>query len=263
MALDVEECRRLLEAAADAERAGRVFQIGLQRRYSQRYRRSIRYIQSGEAGRILFVRAQWHTGAKTVGDKLWMFRREKSGDMVVEQACHQFDVCNWLFGAPPLRACGFGGTLCRDGEPPGRDTMDHYGAVLEYPGGGKVHLSHLTFAVPERRFAGIHELVFCERAGVDLGNALAWNAAGETVELARVPGELARIPGSGGNETSAVAEGGSETQLAVEGFLHAIETGRPPEADARAGAAATLAALLCRRAIESARPVSWSELGAG
>lgn len=242
LAGEVEPCREVLAAARAAAASGRIFQVGLQRRYHPRYRSSIRFVQGGEAGRVLFVRAQWHATGNLPKDKPWLFRREKSGDIVGEQASHQFDVFNWLFGAPPVRACGLGGVNRYPDEPPGRDTMDHYGAVLEYPGGAKVHLSHLSFAIPERRFSGIYELVFAERMGIDLSNALAWNERGETRQLTEA--------------------NGNDTRLAVEGFFRSIRTGNPPEASAEAGYLASLAAILCRRAIETGRTVEWREIEA-
>jgi predicted dehydrogenase len=239
LASNVDDCRKLLSAARTAEAAGQVFQVGFQRRYNPRYRRSIRFLHDGEAGRILFVRAQWHATGSSPKDKPWLFQREKSGDIVLEQACHQFDIFNWVFQAPPLRVCGFGGTRILH-QQPGRDTMDHYGAVIEYAGGNKVHLSHLNFAIPDRRFSGIYELVFAERMGIDLANALVWTAAGETRHL--------------------TAENGNDTELAVEGFIQSVVTGKATEASAEAGYRATLSALLCQRALLTGQTAHWKEL---
>jgi predicted dehydrogenase len=240
LATDEVDSRAVLEAAREAEKKGLVLQVGLQRRYDPRYRASMRFVHGGEPGRVLFVRAQWHATGGSPRDKPWLFRREKSGDIVLEQASHQFDVFNWLFGSTPLRACGLGGANRRPDDPPGRDTMDHYAAVLEYPGGAKVHLSHLSHAIPDRRFSGIYELVFAERMGIDLSNALAWTEGGETRRLTE--------------------ERGNDTRLAVDAFLRSVQTGTAPEAGAEAGHRATLAAALCRRALESGRTVEWREV---
>src|SRR5262245_17969190 len=81
MAVSVADCDAVLAAAREAEGRGQVFQIGVQRRYNPRYLRSLALIQSGEEGRVLFVRARWHsTGSLARGNKPWYFRREKSGD---------------------------------------------------------------------------------------------------------------------------------------------------------------------------------------
>jgi predicted dehydrogenase len=240
MAATAGECREVLDACREAEASGQLYQIGLQRRYSPRYRDSLRFIQEGGAGKILFVRAQWHAVGAARKSKPWLFRREKSGDIVLEQACHQFDIFNWIFAATPVAACGLGGSHGLAEGPPDTNTLDHYGAVLEYPGGCKVHYSHLTYAVPERRFSGIYELAFGERAGVDLTNGLAWDRSGRTRQLSR--------------------EGGNETQLAVAGFLRSLIRGERPGASADVGFRATLAALLCRRALECDRRVAWEDV---
>jgi predicted dehydrogenase len=238
----VEESRRVLGAAREAARAGQVFQVGLQRRYHPRYQSSLRFIHGGEAGRVLFVRAQWHVTAGPGRRKPWLSERAKSGDIVVEQACHQFDVLNWLFRAPPVRACGFGGRSPDCDRPPTGDVRDHYGAVVEYPEGAKVHLSHLSFAVPDRRFSGIHELVFAERGGVDLANATVWTPSGEASRLPVVPG--------------------NETELALSGFLECLATGQQPVASVDVGYRATLAALLCRQALDTGETAHWKDLQA-
>ncbi|HVR74037.1 MAG TPA: Gfo/Idh/MocA family oxidoreductase [Planctomycetota bacterium] len=242
-----EECRQVLAVAREVQGAGQIVQIGLQRRYNARYRTSIRFVKEGGAGNVLFVRAQWHAAGSSPRNKPWLFQKEKSGDIVVEQACHQFDVFNWLFDATPERACGFGGTSRFLNDPPGRDTMDHYGAVLEYPRGIRVHLSHVSFAIPDRRFSGIYELVFGDSMGVDLSSSLAWSESGETRRL------------DSGSDASA-PRGGSDTQSAVEAFLESIATRTPPEASVEAGCRATMAALLCQRALETGRAISWNEL---
>src|SRR5262245_42061428 len=90
MAMDAAGARQVLTAAEAAESRGQVFQMGFQRRYSPRYRSSMEAIHRGDAGKVLFIRAQWHaTGDPARANKPWYFRREKSGDIVLEQACHQ------------------------------------------------------------------------------------------------------------------------------------------------------------------------------
>ena len=185
-----------------------------------------------------FVRAQWHAVTAARRDKPWLHRRDQSGDIVLEQACHQFDIFNWVFGETPRRAVGFG--LSLDSDQPGRDVLDQYGVLLDYPGGGQVQLSHLSYSVPDRRFSGIYELAFCEKSGVDLPNALTWDAAGKTVEICH--------------------ERGNDTQHAVAAFVGSLIHGTPPAADAGSAYRATLTALLARRAIETGDPIEWSSM---
>jgi len=241
LALTPWECREVLAACHEAEGRGQIYQSGFQRRYNPRYRRSVEYLHSGDAGAVHFVRAQWHAVTPPRKDKPWLNRRDKSGDIVLEQASHQFDVFNWIFQGPPTCATAVGGTRGVAG-PPGRDILDHYSAVLEFDGGGKVQLSHLTYSIPERRFSGIYELAFCENTGVDVANALTWDKSGCTRQLD--------------------VHGGNDTQLAVESFVDSLIRGKRPAADALVAYQASLAALMCRRAIDTRCGVSFAEIEA-
>ena len=113
-------------------------------------------------------------------------------------------------------------------------------ATLEYPGGGRVQLSHLSYSIPERRFSGIYELAFCEKTGVDLSNALAWEASGKSRELC--------------------PQRGNETWLAISSFIDDLLAGRRPDASASVSYDACLAALMCQRAIETGRAVTPPDL---
>ena len=240
LGLDVGECRQLRDACREAESRGQLYQCGLQRRYNPRYRESVRYLQGKEPGKILFVRAQWHGVASSRKNKPWLFRQEKSGGLVLEQGTHQFDVFNWIFDSPPLAAVALGGMNNPEASAPLQDTPDHYGAILEYPGGAKVQLSHMNYSIPERRFSGAYELVFCERAGVDVANALVWDTSGKSRELCGIRG--------------------NETRLAMASFLESLLEGKRPEADIEVAYRATLSSLLCSRALESEGKISWDEL---
>jgi predicted dehydrogenase len=240
MALDASECRSVLDACREAEARGQIYQSGLQRRYNPRYRESIRFLHDGGAGDLLFVRAQWHAVGSARKSKPWIYRRAKSGDIVLEQASHQFDVFNWVFDATPVAAIGMGGRNHPGESPPVCDVLDHYGAVIEYPHGAKVHFSHLSYAIPDRRFSGIYELVFGEKTGVDLANALTWDSSGRTRELCK--------------------ERGNETKLAMASFIDCVLHGRRPDANYEAAYRATITALLCRQAVDSGQRVTWSQI---
>jgi myo-inositol 2-dehydrogenase/D-chiro-inositol 1-dehydrogenase len=241
MGLTPADCRAVLDRAIEASGRGRVFQIGLQRRYNPRYRASVAAIHRGDAGKILFIRAQWHsTGSPARGTKPWYFRKEKSGDIVLEQACHQMDVFNWVLGGRPVRACGMGGTNLFSEDSRRGGIRDHYGLALEYPDGSMVHYSHLSYAIPDRRFSGVYELVFGQKMGIDLANAVAWDRGGKTIELCPA--------------------GGNDTQAAMEGFLLSVRLGEPPLAGARAGYDSTMTSILALRALDTGRMVEWSEV---
>ena len=56
------------------------------------------------------------------------------GDHLVEQACHEIDVANWVMDGHPLRAQGMGGRQVRTGAGSG-DIFDHHAVEFEYRGG--------------------------------------------------------------------------------------------------------------------------------
>ena len=100
---------------------------------------------------------------------LWYFDRTRSGDNIVEQACHILDLMVWTIGKPPLRAYGAGGITLFQDEPPGRTTMDNYSVIYEFPGEVRLNFNHVYFDPPG--FTGIRELVFGSEGAIDLPGA--------------------------------------------------------------------------------------------
>jgi predicted dehydrogenase len=236
LATDARDSAQVLSAAREAEKLGVVFQVGLQRRYSPRYVEAIRFLQEGEGGRVLCVRSQWHTTGGPRRGKRWLAQPQRSGGRLLEQACHQLDVFNWLFDAPPRRVVGMGG---------GAAATDPCGLILEYPSPGGQGWVHVYFtlvdaAVADRRFSGTHELVFAEDVGVDLSRGTVHRRGGGTLELGK-----RRV---------------DATEAAIEGFLRAILEGGRPRASVDVGHQATLAGVLCQRAVSADRNVFWEEV---
>ena len=74
------------------------------------------------SGGIKMVRASWLGGGLPVREghpageekmRNWLFYREHSGDIIVEQNCHNMDVVNWFMGTHPVKAFGYGGRQVR------------------------------------------------------------------------------------------------------------------------------------------------------
>ena len=57
----------------------------------------------------------------------WAWYRDTSGDIVVAQDCHNFDVANWFMGAHPVRVTGYGGRRLRTYG----DNLDHLTVSLK------------------------------------------------------------------------------------------------------------------------------------
>jgi predicted dehydrogenase len=144
-----EEGEQIRKAAA--EHPKQVLQVGLQRRSSVLYQVAMEMIRKGALGKVMAVRAQWHSNTnwrRPVPDPKyerlinWRMYREYSGGPMAEFASHQIDVTNWAFGAEPLSVVATGGI---DYWKDGRETCDNIEAIFEYPGGRKLVYSSVLF----------------------------------------------------------------------------------------------------------------------
>ncbi len=79
------------------------------RRSNPRYRDGVALIHPGELGTLIEGSAPWvSSNGPMNGHGDWLARRERSGDWMVEQAVHVWDVVHWIAGGPPARAFGQG-----------------------------------------------------------------------------------------------------------------------------------------------------------
>lgn len=144
-----EEGEQIRKAAA--EHPKQVLQTGLQRRSSVLYHVAMEMIRKGALGKVMMVRAQWHSNTnwrRPVPDPKyerlinWRMYKEYSGGPMAEFASHQIDVTNWAFGAKPVSVSATGGI---DYWKDGRETYDNIEAIFEYPGGRKLVYSSILF----------------------------------------------------------------------------------------------------------------------
>ena len=102
--------------SAIADRRGRqgspgpVVHVGFQRRSNPRFREGVELIRPRRARRPWSrATAAWiSSNGPMNGHGGWLARRDRSGDWMVEQAVHVWDVFHWLAGGPPARAFGQG-----------------------------------------------------------------------------------------------------------------------------------------------------------
>lgn len=235
-----EECEVILKAARQAKG---IYQAGFQLRHDPNRGAAMKFIQGGGIGRVLYAQGYRHTG-DLPRDTLWLFDRSKSGDNIVEQACHILDLFAWAIGEAPLRAMGMGGVdLYRD-VPPGRTTMDSYSVLYEFPGGVKVNFSHIYFDPPG--FSGIKERVFGSLGAVDLATA-KWVRQGQRGEQT-LPVEAH----TAGRDPA--------TLLSLKAFFENARSRKEPLNNAASARRSTLMAILGRTAIYERRIVEWKEI---
>jgi predicted dehydrogenase len=138
--VDLEGCKRVIKAGRKAD-PKKVLSFGYQQRYGPVYLETYKRYKAGMIGDLSTARAYWVAGdpftkkeypgldAKTVELRNWFCYKRLSGDIIVEQDCHNFDVLHWFLGGLPLRAIGLGGRKVRTS----MDILDNLSVVLEWP----------------------------------------------------------------------------------------------------------------------------------
>jgi predicted dehydrogenase len=226
--------------ARAARSAKGIFQAGFQLRHDPNRRASVDFVKSGNLGRVLFLQGYRHTG-DLPRQTLWYFDRSRSGDNIVEQACHIIDLFVWTVGKPPLRAFGSGGINLYKDIPPGRTTMDNYAVIYEFPDDIRMVFSHIYFDPPG--FSGIKERVFCAEGAIDLAQAI-WVAREQR-------GENKLTPPDAGSDAS---------YLSLAAFFDNARHRKTPLNNADSAELSTLVALMGRKAIYEKRVVTWDEM---
>lgn len=144
VATDAPGIRTVLAAGELAKKKGLHVAAGTQRRHQASYIETIKRIQDGAIGELLYLCAYWNGGAIWHrGDKgetelekqvrNWYHYTWLSGDHIVEQHVHNLDVCNWIMNSHPIRALGLGGRAAL-GNKSGH-IFDHHAVEFEYPNG--------------------------------------------------------------------------------------------------------------------------------
>jgi predicted dehydrogenase len=230
MCITVDECNQVVEAA---DKSKSIVQVGFQNRYNPRVKEGMERLHRGDFGELVETRGTYlaHFGPL----RGWQSKRARSGDWMVEQACHFFDIMNWAFEGLAVQAYGWGRKDIFTAEEPDRDVTDYYSALLEYPGGVIVNWLH-SWLCPAGGNFNRNTMHFMGRKGaVDI-----YNGDIEFMDRSR-PGEKLR------------EAGGNATRFAQEAFLECVRTRKKPFSDVRVGRDAVLVALLVREAVDRKR----------
>lgn len=242
--VDAAQVRALVRAARNSKR---VFVAGQQMRTYKRLGEAVRKIREGAIGDILMVKAQRqasgdlsHTGSSSD----WFFDVKKGGGYLIEQSVHNLDLCNWVIGARPVRACGFGGILMYKNQPPGRTIFDCGSITYEYPGGVKLSFTQNVFQARGVPGGPQYVQVYGSKATADL------------------LGAPTMYPLDAGAKPSELAPKQEELQNGhFVAFYDSIVNGTPSFADIKVGAEAALTSILGHEAMVRERVVNWSDLG--
>jgi myo-inositol 2-dehydrogenase / D-chiro-inositol 1-dehydrogenase len=238
-------CDRLASMAEKAPNLA--VHVGFQRRSNPRYREAVERIQRGELGPLVEARASWtSSNGPMTGHGGWLGRRDRSGDWMIEQAVHVWDVLYWLKGELPARAAGWGRKGLFNRIDPHRDVTDHYSVELEWADGFRASFVQSWIAPADDGFTGTSLRILGEDGGLDLSTGAM------TFRDRSLPRQTIH------------AGPQADSRLALEAFLDAVRAETPPPppvslADARAG---TLIGLLARKAVDERRTVAIDDLDA-
>ena len=239
-----ESIGELLRVARNAKT---VFQAGQQRRFEPRLRQTIAAIHMGVAGKVLMVKAQRHSGGDLDHNGPsadWFFNARRSGDLIVENAVHNLDVCNWAVNSRPERAAGFGGTLLWVNDPPGRTNMDGYSLSFEYANGVKMSFTQNVFH--PRRMPNNNQMIYVygTKGGADLLDTVMMYPLARDAQPALLAEKRQDPP-----------------HALITAFYDCIAKGAPNPADITVGAEAALTSILGHEAMVREKVVNWSDLG--
>jgi predicted dehydrogenase len=242
MCLTLADCDKVIAAA---KKSKKVVQIGFQRRADPRFIETVKQVHAGELGELVEGRILWSNAWGPLYD--WFGLRKRSGDWMVEQACHNWDVMNWANRCLPVRAVGLGKSGLFKKAQPERDVHDYYSAVVEYANGTIVNILH-SWVAPgkEGTFNEEHTKLVGTRAGIDF-NSGTFSYRRELKKPDRV-GHSAKGPIN-------------NTRLALAAFVESVRAGKPPVASVQHGRDAVLACLLVRQAVYTKKVVTPKELG--
>lgn len=238
---DAAGCRKVIEAAKKADPTKRI-SVDFQQRYGKDYKHAYEVVKSGELGKIVAIRAAWIGSGPKIKENVppadekmanWYFYRAMSGDMIVEQDCHNIDVVCWFMGTHPIAASGSGGRKVRMYG----DVLDNLSATFDFADGTVFNYQ----ATQVGGYRDVSETFICEKGSV--------NTSRQGIKIWR----------DGKSEPETIATRYDITLDAVNDFLDGARTGRLENMGVPA-AESTLTAIMAREAIYQKTPMTWDRI---
>ncbi|MGH9617544.1 MAG: Gfo/Idh/MocA family protein, partial [Acidobacteriaceae bacterium] len=263
--VDVAQAKQALEIGKRAQ--GRVsLEVGFQIRSAPPFVEIVRRIQQGALGKIGAVAANYNAPEATYppmpnmsADELrirrWYWDLALSGDIIVEQAIHLIDICNWALQAHPIKATGAGGRNIISH--PG-NTWDNYEIAFTYPENIHVSFSCTQFGPDDwfdvsARMFGAEGMAEAPYSGpLRIVGDHGWTWADQEPAQQSAPPKFA----ANGifNDNLALAQREKD-----RGFIDSITSGNFHNQCA-AGVETAFSAMLGRMAGRLGREVTWEEL---
>ena len=244
-----------------ARKSKAVFQVGLQSRNAPHMQDVVNQIHKGGLiGKPLVIKAQRHStpskpGARREGGSGqqrrfpgWYNDPKLSGDLIVENAVHNLDVCNWLAGSHPVSAYGHGKRYLPEPKPAGTVMMD--GFSVEYIYQNDMHLDYSQLYLHPRALKklpnGMWFVIYGEKGAIELDYG-SWT-------FYDMYGDAEPVEHKGDDDIDLTDEAHND-------FVRAIREGRKPLAGIETAAIAALTGIMGREAIYQRRMVTWDEMG--
>jgi predicted dehydrogenase len=264
LAYDVREGQAMVEAA---ERAGRVVEIGFQRRQAAAIRQARDYVREGKAGRIVQVEAQIHytAGIKDttpqdppatldwdlwcgpspklpyspqIGHVNWRLEKETGHGHLVDWGIHLIDAVRWTLGEDmPRRVTAAGGLYALAGKITTPDVLT-------------AHFEYGTCPVTWR-----HRIWGAAEYAPEVNNGIFFHGEKETVFV--TDNRWVVIPRDGKQERRVMEVGSDAGRLHMEDFLTAVRTRGPVACGVADGWRSTVAVQLAMASYWSGTRVEW------
>ena len=238
--VDVEGVRRAIAAGRKADKTKTIF-VGFQQRYGPEYLEAYKRMQNGDLGELANARGFWISSdpfqrrqfSDNSVEKLrnWFAYHDYSGDIIVEQDCHNLDVLHWFLGGLPLSAVGRGNKKIRKD----MDILDNLTVIYQWPNGLIVNFE--ANQLTPRGFSKVGEEFTGTKGTIATSRARLTHYKG--------PGDVDDMPTKR-----------DITIDAIEAFVTRIVNNDPDNVVERS-ALSTCIALLGRTAIYSGREATW------
>ncbi|MEJ7605680.1 MAG: Gfo/Idh/MocA family oxidoreductase [Bryobacteraceae bacterium] len=240
MGVDIAGVKRAIAASKKAD-PGKTISVGFQQRYGPVYLEAHKRATDGTIGEIVNARAYWissdpfkripYPDPKVEELRNWFCYRKYSGDFIVEQDCHNFDVLHWFLNARPVSAVGYIGRKVRTT----MDIMDHLTLSFKFP--NDLHVNFEANQITPRGYSKVGE-EFTGTKGVILTSR----------------GKMTHIKGP--NDADTLDSKRDITNEAFEQWLERIQTNNPENVVERS-AISTLFAILGRTALYAGKEATW------
>lgn len=260
---DVAGCNRIVKSGDKAAGKKSVV-VGFQIRHASPYVGLIKKIQEGAIGDVVNAQLYYLSSATkireaaNVSDDEYRIRnhylfRALCGDIILDQAIHMIDVCNWALQGHPVHAIGTGNN--ERGHTIG-DVWNNYQVIYQYPKNVAVTV-HATKIGPHFgdvccRFVGTKGIAEAHYSGgVFINGDNAWDSG-----IARGDSKLTPEQQAAGVFDSSLHDADANKDKA---FIDSIVSGKYLN-ETRSGADSTLAAILGRESAIQKKQMTWDEL---